>query len=334
MLRAIFSLGAVRIGADFRSCYRAGMSTAQDRRLAGVLFAMGAALTWSSGGVGIKLLPLAPLSIAGFRSLFALPILASALLLFGGPVRSAALYRFALRQPSVWAAAVAYALCVTLFVFATKLTTAANAILLQYSAPIFVALLSWPLLGERVRSLDWLAVLGCLAGVGWCFADQLAVTGGVGNVIALGSGLAYGMLPLLWRLQLRRPPVGSDPPDADYGRYLPQVSLVLGNALSALVSLPWMLQGPPQSGGAWLGLFLLGTVQIGLAYLLYGAAVRRLRAVECLLAATLEPILNPVWVALWAHELPGAATLLGGGVILTTVVVHALLVSRTDGAPA
>jgi drug/metabolite transporter (DMT)-like permease len=306
------------------------MPTTADRRLTGVLLAMGAALTWSSAGVGIKLLPLGPLTIAGFRSLFALPILLFALLWRGKAARSLTLYRFALRQPAVWGAALAYALCVTLFVCATKLTTAANAILLQYSAPIFVALLSWPLLGERVRGIDWLAVLGCLAGVGWCFADQLSVTGGVGNLIALGSGLAFGMLPLLLRRQLRQSataaPTGEE---ADYARYLSLFSLVLGNALSALVALPWMISGLPHSGTAWLGLGLLGTVQIGAAYLLYAAAVRRLRAIECLLATTLEPILNPVWVALWAHERPGTATLLGGGVILLTVVVHGLLVSRS-----
>jgi drug/metabolite transporter (DMT)-like permease len=116
--------------------------------------------------------------------------------------------------------------------------------------------------------------------------------------------------------------------DADYASYLPLVSLVLGNTLSALVSLPWMIQAPPRTAMQWLALALLGTVQIGVAYLLYAAAVRRLRAVECLLAATLEPILNPVWVALWAHERPGGATLLGGSVILITVVVHGLIVSK------
>jgi len=306
------------------------MSQASQRRLGGILFAVGAAVTWSAAGVGIKLLPLPPLSIAGFRSLFALPILAAALLLRGPVAREPGLYGFALRQPAVWASAAAYALCVTLFVFATKLTTAANAILLQYSAPIYVAVLSWPLLGERVRGIDWLAVLGCLLGVSWCFAGQLSASGWTGNVLALASGFCYGLLPLLWRRQLRPP----GQPDAAaaapaYRLYLPQISLVLGNVLSVLLSLPWMVQGAPQHGPDWLIVMFLGSVQIGLAYLLYAAAVQRLRAVECLLAAALEPILNPVWVALWAHEQPGEGTLLGGSVILATVLVHSLLVNRT-----
>ena len=75
-------------------------------------------------------------------------------------------------------------------------------------------------------------------------------------------------------------------------------------------------------------LLLLGTVQIGLAYLMYTAAVRRLRAIECLLATALEPILNPLWVALWAREQPGRGTLFGGAMIMTTVIVHSLLLNR------
>jgi drug/metabolite transporter (DMT)-like permease len=317
------------------------MSQAAEQRWKGIALAVAAALTWSAAGVGIKLLPLAPLAIAGFRSLFALPILTAALLLRGEEAHEPGLYAFALRQPSVWASAAAYALCVTLFVFATKLTTAANAILLQYSAPIYVALLSWPLLGERVRAIDWLAVLGCLLGVSWCFAGQLSASGWTGNLLALASGLCYGLLPLLWRRQLRgaRRPEPGAAVDAGHSQraylaYLPQLSLVLGNALSVVLSLPWLLQGPPQRAVDWLIVMFLGSVQIGLAYLFYAAAVQRLRAVECLLAATLEPILNPLWVALWAHEQPGRGTLLGGSVILATVVVHSLLVNRTAPAVA
>lgn len=309
------------------------MSRASEQRFSGILLAVGAAVTWSAAGVGIKLLPLPPLAIAGFRSLFALPVLGAALLLRGPVARERGLYAYALRQSSVWGSAAAYALCVTLFVFATKLTTAANAILLQYSAPIYVALLSWPLLGERVRGIDWLAVLGCLLGVGWCFADQLSATGWTGNLLALASGFCYGLLPLLWRRQLqeaRATGLGELAAAVQaYRGYLPQVSLVLGNVLSVVLSLPWMVPGAPQHGTDWLIVLLLGSLQIGLAYLLYAAAVQRLRAVECLLAAALEPILNPVWVALWAHEQPGRGTLLGGSVILATVIAHSLLVNRT-----
>lgn len=307
---------------------------AAKQRLSGVLFAMAAALMWSSAGVAIKRLPLSAPAIAGYRSLFALPILGLALAWSTPSGSLLALSRTALRQPLVWAGAAAYALCVTLFVLATKLTTAANAILFQYSAPIYVALLSWPLLGERVRGIDWLAVLGCLCGMAWCFSERLSATGWTGNVLALMSGLGFGLLPLIWRRLLQS---GGEIEQvrSDAGRHLLQLPLILGNALTALLALPWMVakEGLPTSGLLWLGLWVLGSLQIGVAYLLYAAAVRRLRAVESLLAATLEPILNPIWVALWAHEIPGRATLIGGSIILGTVLVHGIVVSRS-GSPS
>lgn len=299
-----------------------------NQRLGGILFAMAAALMWSAAGVGIKRLPLSAPAIAGYRSLFALPVFTLALV-WGAQRGELRQLSASLRRPLVWAGAAAYALCVTLFVLATKLTTAANAILFQYSAPIYVALLSWPLLGERVRGIDWLAVLGCLCGMAWCFSERLSASGWTGNVLALVSGLGFGLLPMIWRRLLQ---AQADRGEAGDGarRHVLQLTLILGNGATALLALPWMVspQGLPQSGSVWLGVAALGVFQIGAAYLLYTAAVRRLRAVESLLAATLEPILNPVWVALWAGEVPGQATLIGGGIILGTVLVHGLVVSR------
>jgi DME family drug/metabolite transporter len=238
-------------------------------RLRGVLFAMAAALTWSSAGVAIKLLPLTALSIAGYRSLFALPVLIGVLLLRTEAAREGAFYRFALRQPTVLVGALAYALCVTLFVQATKLTTAANAILFQYSAPIYTALLSWPLLGERVRGADWLAVLGCSCGMALCFAEKLSSGGALGNVLAMLSGLGFALLPLMWRKQLSaavqdlEPRPGEIPPR--YRLHLPEVTLVVGNLITALVTLPSLVSDPPHSAASWIGVALLGSVQIGLA---------------------------------------------------------------------
>lgn len=294
-------------------------------RATGFALAITAAVCWSAAGIGIKLLPLPAPAIAGYRALFSLPLFMAALLLRDQTTRSAAFYRRALAQPLVWAGGLAYALCVTLFVLSNKLTTAANAILFQYSAPIYVALLSWPILREPVRGADWLAVLGCLGGVALCFSGELSTTGFWGNCLALLSGVGFGLLPLIWRrmalADLQKP--GAHPDAA----HLPNLTLVLGNVLTAAVCAPWLGSGAPTTAKAWGVLVLLGTVQIGVAYLLYAAAVRRIKAVEGLLAVTLEPILNPVWVALWAHEQPGLRTLLGGAIILTAVVLHGLLSS-------
>ena len=137
-------------------------------RGAGFLFAIAAAILWSAAGIGIKLLPLPGPAIAGYRALFSLPVFVAALLLRGPRLRQASFYARALRHPLIAGTGLAYAACVTLFVLANKQTSAANAILFQYSAPIYVALLSGPLLGERVDEVipvplpHWTGPADCL----------------------------------------------------------------------------------------------------------------------------------------------------------------------------
>ncbi len=318
-------------------------------RAVGFLFALLAAALWSAAGIGIKLLPLSGPTIAGYRALFSLPVFVAALLLRGPLLRSGRFYAQALRQPLVILAGLSYALCVTLFVLANKNTSAANAILFQYSAPIYVALLSGPLLGEPVRRGDWLAVFACLSGIALCVSGELTAAGWLGNGLSLLSGVGFGLLPLIWR-RMQRDPAG--PPAAtttattataaavtpnDLGLmrlHWPGLSLVLGNLLTAAICAPWMIGSPPQSAVQWSALAGLGLFQIGVPYLCYAAAVRRLSAVESLLAATLEPILNPVWVALWAHEVPGRLTLLGGAVILSSVVLRGIWQARKPSRAA
>jgi hypothetical protein len=125
-------------------------SDARRSRAIGFLLVVFAALTWSTAGIGIKVLWADALSVAGYRSLFALPVVIA----FAAATADRPALTAAMKRPLVWAAALSYALTVTVFVAATKLTTAANAILLQYTAPIHVALLSYPLLGERLRRSD------------------------------------------------------------------------------------------------------------------------------------------------------------------------------------
>lgn len=303
-------------------------------RGAGFLFAIAAAILWSAAGIGIKLLPLPGPAIAGYRALFSLPVFVAALLLRGPRLRQASFYARALRHPLIAGTGLAYAACVTLFVLANKQTSAANAILFQYSAPIYVALLSGPLLGERVRGVDWLAVLACLSGIALCFSSELSAAGWLGNGLALASGLGFALLPLLWRRMGRStaasdPPTAPPAPDAASDRmHWPGLSLVCGNLLTAAICAPWLIRHPPTTVEQALALSGLGLFQIGLAYLFYTAAVRRLSAVECLLSVALEPILNPVWVALWAGEVPGPRTLIGGGIIVGSVLLRGVLAAR------
>jgi drug/metabolite transporter, DME family len=295
-------------------------------RRRGVLFVLAAAITWSTGGLGVKLVDGHPATIAGFRSLFA------AMVLLGGFVRAASRHgidakhaaRSLVRRWTILGASVGYATMVVCFVFATKLTTAANAILIQYAAPIYVALFSWPVLRERMRWWDWLAVTGCIAGLVLFFRDQVSASGRLGDLVAVVSGLGFASLPLLLRLEQRRLEGGA----AEQMRLVALASLFacfLGNVVAVGVCLPWMVSDPPRGGVAWTVLVGLGTIQIGLAYVFYSAGVRRLRAVESTLVCTLEPILSPVWVLLGTGERPTPSAILGGALIVMAVTAQGVL---------
>jgi drug/metabolite transporter (DMT)-like permease len=253
------------------------------------------ALLWSFGGILIKWVQWNPMAISGMRSAIgALTILA----VFRG-------LKFTWSRDQI-GGAVAYAGTVTLFVVATKLTTAANAILLQYTAPIHVVLFGPWFLGEPSRPRDTLSIAVLLGGMSLFFFDQLSPAGFWGNISALGSGFSFGWLTLF----LRRQKGGSG-----------IESILLGNILAAALGLPFMFGRMPDFQ-SWVGLFLLGTVQMGIPYVLFSVAVRHVPAVTAILVPMIEPVLNPVWVLLLLGESPTPLAMAGGAVILGTVAAR------------
>lgn len=283
-------------------------------RAVGFLLVVFAAVTWSLAGIGIKVLWRDALAVAGYRSLFALPVVVSFAIASGDRpafVRAA-------KRPLVWGASLSYALTVTVFVAATQLTTAANAILLQYTAPIHVALLSYPILGERLRRSDVLAIAGCLFGIGWFFREKVSTAGMTGNLLALLSGVGFALLPLL----LRRSSLRGD--DAAMNRVSPLAAIVLGNVLVVALCARSMILSPPPSSHDWWVVIALGMGQLGMAYVAYAAGVARVRAVEAVMVATIEPILNPIWVAIGYGERPSRAAIVGGGIIIASVAATSL----------
>jgi drug/metabolite transporter, DME family len=308
-------------------------------RARGIVLVLSAAVAWSAGGLGVKLIDAPALAIAGLRSLFAITVLGGALVHHARTSRAdlAAALRALLARPLVWSAAAGYALMVVCFVLAAKLTTAANAILLQYTAPIYVAFLSWPLLRERVRAWDWIAVGGCILGMALFFADKVSSSGQLGNLVAVLSSFGWASFPLQLRLAQRRLE-GEGVEAARLVAMMPLVATILGNVIAVVVCLPWMVSHPPHTAVAWGVLVPLGTIQIGLAYVLYGAGVRRLRAVESTIVCTLEPILNPLWVFLGTGERPSASAIAGGAIIVFAVTAQAVAVGTqraevAGGAP-
>lgn len=283
-----------------------------------MLLVIAAAALWSTGGVGVKVVDAEPLVIAGLRSAFALAFMVVvALVQLRG--RRAVIPRL-LARPLVWAAAASYALMVVMFVLAARRTTAANAIFIQYTGPIYVALLSGRLLGEKPSRRDFIAIAICVVGMALTFGGELGGGRAAGNALAVLSSFGFAGLPLLLRVDQRRV-------DPQIAAAAPLVAMSLGNAIAAGVALPAIVAHPlggPHAFRSLVVLFLLGTLQIGLPYVLYGIAVRRLRALESALFSTVEPVLSPFWVLAVTGETPTLLAAAGGAVIVAAVVFQTL----------
>ena len=265
-----------------------------------------AALLWSSSGLFIKVLPLGALQIAFARSFVAVVTMALVVRLRGGNP---------FPRPSALslACAVAYSGILILFVAATKLTTAANAIFLQFSAPIYLVFLEPWVTGRALRARDLVAVALVVAAMGLFFLGRLEAGTLAGNLLGVTSGVCLALFSLTLKLQRERRP------DLD-----PIGSIILGNLLVALLCAPFALRGfhptLPQAGI----LVYLGVFQIGLAYFFFNAGIRHLSAVAAVVTGTLEAVLNPIWVFLGIGERPSPWALLGGLLILATIAWYTL----------
>ncbi len=259
---------------------------------------------WSIAGVFIKVIDWNPFAIAGIRSFIAsLVILAF------------------LRNPKInWsfpqvAAAVANAVTMLLFVAANKTTTAANAILLQYLAPVFTAFIGAVLLKEKTRIEHWVAIFFVAVGMTIMFANKLDGGQLFGDAIALTSAVTFSLYIVFMRMQKEGSPHESN-----------LLSQWIAAAVCLIVSLflP-MPQFTPKSVAAIL---VLGTVQIGIAAILMAFAIKRISAVSANLIAVIEPVLNPLWVFLVLGEYPGMNTIIGGAVILFAVTGVSVISAR------
>jgi drug/metabolite transporter (DMT)-like permease len=289
-----------------------------------VIYLVLAAVLWSSSGLLIKVITWQPLSILAGRSIIAAVIY----LIYLRHLRLRRNIHFRW-SPTLAVGAVAFLGTQALFITATKMTTAANAIFLQYTAPVYVVILSYGWLGERPERADWAAMAVILTGLLFFFGDRLSFEGITGNVLAILSGVAMAVMMVSMRrigrgasgIRSR----GSGPPLKTSPAYV----TLIGYGLGALVGLPSLVQESftPQNLGiiAFLGLF-----QIGLAFILYAAAIQHVQALEATLILTLEPILNPIWVFLIIGEMPGPMALLGSALVVTAVAIRAVISARAD----
>src|SRR5580704_10062330 len=249
-----------------------------DRRrshAAGVVLMLGAAALWSTGGVGIKALAMPALSLAGWRGLFALSALSLQLAVYAR--RAGPASRAPFRARWVWIGAMAYAVMNVTFVVATKLTTSASAMFIRYTAPVFVALLSWPLLRERVTRRQVVGCAGVVVGILCVFRDSISPTARLGNALALVAAFGAAALPLALRADQKALAQGGALRAASVS---PALAVTAGNFLGVLACVPAMAAAPPHGLAQWAIIAALGLGQIGLAYVCFTLAVPNLTALE------------------------------------------------------
>ena len=269
-----------------------------------IVFLVLAAVLWSTGGLMIKSTTWQPLAIMVGRNIFS-----SLLLLL-----------YLRRFPTRWTrwklvAAASHLLTAFLFISSTKLTTAANAIFLQYTAPLYIVLLGFWFLRERPTRTDWLSMVIIFSGMFLFFGDKLSLEGLQGNLLAALSGVTMATMTVALRAQKDGTPIES---------------ILIAQVFTVVFGWPLLFR-ESWTPVNWLIVAYLGVFQIGLAFLLFTSALKHVPAIEATLIGTLEPVLNPLWVAMFLGERPGFFAIIGALVVLLGVIINAVGSARPAG---
>lgn len=268
------------------------------------------AALWSTAGIFIKLLPWNGFAVAGLRSLIAGLTMAAYMRIKK--------YHYALNRRTLVSGI--FTACVyTCFVVSNKLTTAANAIVLQFTSPVFLVVFSALFLKQRIRRADIAVVVMTLLGIALFFLDQLKPGYLLGNLVAIGAGMFMaGMFMTVGEME------GEERFSA----------IVTGQFLTFLAGLPFIvITRPAFTPGAALSILALGVFQLGISYILYVKASRYCPPLACCLLGAVEPLLNPVWVFLFDGERPGFFALIGSVVVVASVTVWCVFGKEKAGEP-
>ena len=272
----------------------------------GTLAMAATAVLWSTFGISVKIVDWNPFAISAGRSIAAVFFL----LLFFRKKRGRPSFSF-----DQLSGALLLAVTVILFTIATKRTTAANAILLQYAAPLYVAILGAFMLKEMPRIEHWIALAIIAFGMVFFFKDSLGGGTLLGDSLAALSGITYALQLVILRKQRADSPFDS---------------LLLGNIFIALISLVVALFMPPPvvSLTSVLAVVLGGIIQGSISTILFAFAIQRITALESILTAVIEPILNPVWVFLFLGEVPSQGAIFGGAIIIAAILFSSIVSTR------
>jgi drug/metabolite transporter (DMT)-like permease len=269
----------------------------------GILAVFLTAILWSSGGLFIKLISLNAMQLSFFRCLIAAIVFA---LLFRKKLLVVNGFTFI--------NAAFYAIVLSTFVIATKTTTAANAIFLQSTAPIYVLIFEPIINKTKQQRINVITIAVCFIGMIFFFLGEISPGHLEGNLIALLSGIMFAAFFLGMRKN---------------GKEFQQSSIFYGNILVSIICIPFLFDMKQLSfDDIWMVTFL-GVFQIAFAYALFSYGLKRILAVEASIISMFEPVLNPVWVLIGYGEMPSFFAAIGGGIIIVAVFVKTL-VSGSD----
>lgn len=265
----------------------------------GILFVFIAGLLWSTGGLFIKLISLPAMQLAFFRCTIAA-------ITFGILFRKEIL----LFNKLTFINSVFYAAILITFVIATKTTTAANAIFLQSTAPIYVLIFEPIFNKSKYERINIITVAVCMVGMLLFFVGKLEPGHLEGNIIALFSGMAFAAFFL-----------GMKKNDAKFQHS----SIFYGNILVAIISIPFLFSLETLTTSDFRMVTFLGVFQIAIAYAFFSAGLKRIYAVEASIISMIEPVLNPVWVFIGYGEVPSIFAIIGGLIILGSIIFRSVI---------
>jgi DME family drug/metabolite transporter len=268
----------------------------------GLIYISLAALLWSSGGLFIKILTLDAFQISFYRSAIA----AITIIVISKANKKKLNYEFDIISVLC---SLSYALVLIMFVVAAKLTKVANAIFLQFTAPIYLLILEPIFLKTKFEKKNLIALVFCFTGMVLFFFGKLELSGIQGNLIAIGSGISFALFTLFlkWKKQIHK--------TEDTMIYI-----VVGNILVCLFCLPLIFNNLTLDFTQFLILLYMGIFQIGISYIIFNEGVKYISATESMIIAMLEAILSPIWVFLGVGEVPSGYAIAGSLIILITIV--------------
>jgi drug/metabolite transporter (DMT)-like permease len=275
----------------------------------GLVYIAFTAFLWSSSGLFIKILTLNAYQISFYRSLIA----AVTLLIISFAKHKTVKFEF---DKLTVLASLFYAGILIFFVIANKLTTSANAIFLQFTAPIYLLFLEPFFLKTKFRRKDLITIIICISGMALFFMGKLEIGNIYGNLIAIAAGICFAMFSLFvkWKKTL--------------GNENTIISIIYGNILVGIICFPLIFNEIAISSTQLYVLLYMGVVQIGISYFIFNIGIKYVSATESMIIGMLEAIFNPIWVFFGVGEVPAPTAVIGGMIIFAAILIHNFLPLR------